>query len=215
MEHKNITRILNHGSDGTIVSRSGKIRENQTFILFEYLEGGSLFNLFLQHGTLGEEFAHFFMYQIVDVMCYMHTQKIVHRDLKPENILIDDNLNVKLCDFGFSTFKNIQNLRSYRGTKTYMAPEIIEGKLYDGRKSDVFSIGVIMFMLVVGSFPFKTATNEDFLYNLIIEDNESLFWEENFGNDFSDNFRDLVYKMFSYDPKKRLTIQEVRKHPWM
>lgn len=72
----------------------------------------------------------------------------MHRDLKLENILVDDGLTIKVADFGFATYKKINKLKSYRGTKTYMAPEIKEGKVYDGRQSDIFSVGVILFIIV-------------------------------------------------------------------
>ena len=69
---------------------------------------------------------------MIDAVDYMHNLRCVHRDLKLENILVDDNLDLKIADFGFACYKNIENLKSYRGTKTYMAPEIKEGKNYDG-----------------------------------------------------------------------------------
>ena len=74
--------------------------------------------------------------------------------MKLENILVDDNLNMKVADYGFATYKHIKKLKSYRGTKTYMAPEIKEGKTYDGRSIDIFSTGVILWIIVQGIFPF-------------------------------------------------------------
>ena len=88
------------------------------------------------------------MHQMMDVLHYMHGKGVVHRDLKLENILVDDSMNLKVADFGFATFRKIHALKSYRGTMTYMAPEIKEGKQYDGRQIDVFSTGVILFIIV-------------------------------------------------------------------
>ena len=73
------------------------------------------------------------MEQLTDVISYMQSKNVAHRDLKLENIMIDDKLNAVIGDFGFATFKHVNQLSSYRGTKTYMAPEIKEGKTYDGR----------------------------------------------------------------------------------
>lgn len=88
----------------------------------------------------------------------MQEKKVVHRDIKLENILVGDGLALKIADFGFAAFKkDIKDLKSYRGTKTYMAPEIKEGKSYDGRKTDIFSFGVILFVIVHGIFPFSEA----------------------------------------------------------
>lgn len=98
----------------------------------------------------------------------MHGKKIAHRDLKLENILIDEQLNLKVADFGFAAIHKIDKLKSYRGTMTYMAPEIKEGKVYDGTQIDIFSLGVILFILVQGIFPFKEARKEEYFYNLII-----------------------------------------------
>lgn len=93
----------------------------------------------------------------------------MHRDLKLENLLIDENLNLKVADFGFASYRNINALRSYKGTMSYMAPEIKEGKIYNGTKVDVFSLGVILFIMVQGFFPFKEARREDHYYELLIQ----------------------------------------------
>lgn len=85
---------------------------------------------------------------MVDVLGYMQKKNVVHRDLKLENILVNENMELKVADFGFATYKKIEKLRSYRGTMTYMAPEIKEGKMYDGRQIDIFSTGVILFIIV-------------------------------------------------------------------
>ena len=106
---------------------------------------------------------------------------MVHRDLKLENILVDENLNLKVADFGFATYKKIGKLQSYRGTKTYMAPEIKEGKVYDGRKADMFSAGVILFIMVQGIFPFSEAKKSEYYYKLIVEGKHEKYWEKTGG----------------------------------
>lgn len=98
-------------------------------------------------------------------MSYMQSKGVAHRDLKLENILVDNELNIKIADFGFATFKNVNQLESYSGTMTYMAPEIKESKQYDGKKTDMFSIGVILFVMVQGIFPFKEAKKDDTFYS--------------------------------------------------
>jgi len=99
---------------------------------------------------------------------YMASKQIAHRDLKLENILVDCDLNLKIADFGYASFQKTDLLSSYRGTFTYMAPEIKEGKPYNGLKVDLFSAGVILFILIRGIFPFKEARKEEFFYNLLV-----------------------------------------------
>lgn len=98
----------------------------------EYVSGGLLFDLCQNMGAMGEDAGRYFMMQMLDALEYMHNLRCVHRDLKLENILVDSDLNLKIADFGFACYKSIDNLKSYRGTMTYMAPEIKEGKTYDG-----------------------------------------------------------------------------------
>mmetsp|Transcript_27780 Transcript_27780/g.20163 ORF Transcript_27780/g.20163 Transcript_27780/m.20163 type:complete len:86 (-) Transcript_27780:532-789(-) len=85
-------------------------------------------------------------------------------------------MNLKVADFGFACYKNINSLNSYRGTMTYMAPEIKEGKQYDGTQVDVFSMGVILFIIVQGIFPFKEARTEEYFYNLLCTGQIDKYW---------------------------------------
>lgn len=97
---------------------------------------------------------------------------------------------MKLADFGFAAFKkkDMKALSSYRGTKTYMAPEIKQSKLYDGYKSDIFSVGVILFVIVHGIFPFSEAKQEESYYKYIYQENYRKYWRKTGGEDLSDNF---------------------------
>lgn len=129
---------------------------------------------------------------MIDVLSYMQGKSVVHRDLKLENILVDEQLNLKVADFGFATYKKINALNSYRGTMTYMAPEIKEGKTYDGKKIDIFSTGVILFIIVQGIFPFKEAKKDEFFYKLILENKLDTYWKKVGGQSLSSEFKDLI-----------------------
>lgn len=133
LKHTNIVSIVGYGTDGHIKKPSGKEMKNLVYIVLEYVSGGLLFDLCQNCGGMGEDAGRFFMTQMLDVLDHMHSNGIVHRDLKLENILLDDQMNIKVADFGYSSYVNIKNLKSYRGTMSYMAPEIKERKEYDGQ----------------------------------------------------------------------------------
>merc|ERR550514_2039277 len=124
-------------------------------------------------------------------------------------------MNLKVADFGFATYKKIQKLQSYRGTMTYMAPEIKEDKTYDGTQIDMFSTGVILFIIVQGIFPFKEAKKDEYFYNLLLQGDFATYWKKTGGQNLSNDFKDLIIKMFSYNGKNRPTIDMIRNHPWM
>jgi len=152
---------------------------------------------------------------MIDVLAYMQGKGVVHRDLKLENILVDEGMDLKVADFGFATFKKIDKLKSYRGTMTYMAPEIKEGKTYDGRQIDMFSTGVILFIIVQGIFPFKEAKRDEYFYNLLLQGRVDHYWKKVGGERLSPEFKDLILSMFSYDPSKRPTVDQLKNHPFM
>jgi len=164
---------------------------------------------------MGELGARYFMEQLKDVLVYLNEKKVAHRDLKLENIMVDDNLQLKIADFGFATYKKIDRLRSFRGTKTYMAPEIKEGKIYDGLKADMFSVGVILFIMVQGIFPFSEARTDEYFYRLLIDGDLETYWLKTGGENLSAEFKDLITRMLSYDPQMRPTVEELVAHPWM
>lgn len=105
---------------------------------------------------------------------------VVHRDLKLENILVDEDFNLKLADFGFA--KKVEAagnlLKSHKGTMTYMAPEIKLGELYDGKQVDVFALGVILFIIVVGLFPFQEATLTDYFFKMVHKGEYEKYWKK-------------------------------------
>lgn len=152
---------------------------------------------------------------MLDVLTYMHGKGVVHRDLKLENILVDDVMNLKVADFGFATFRKIHNLSSYRGTMTYMAPEIKEGKKYDGIQIDLFSTAVILFIIVQGIFPFKEAKKDEYFYKLIMEGDLETYWKKTGGQNLSAEFKDLIIRMFSYNGADRPSVEDIRNHAWM
>jgi serine/threonine protein kinase len=128
LKHPNIVKIIEFGDQGKITKPSGRHIPNQVFIVLEFVSGGLLFDVCQLIGGLGEDAGRFFFKQMITSIEYMNSLKVSHRDLKLENILVDTDLNLKIADFGYASFQKVDNLTSYRGTFTYMAPEIKEGK---------------------------------------------------------------------------------------
>ena len=206
LQHAGIINMYEYGDAGQVVKPSGRVIDNLVYIVMEFVQGGLLFDLCQTMGAMGEDAGRFFLHQMLDSVEYMHSRRVVHRDLKLENILVDDNLNLKLADFGFACYKNIDTLKSYRGTMTYMAPEIKEGKQYAGSQVDMFSIGVILFIIVQGIFPFKEARKEEYFYNLIMQGQNDTYFQKVNGTDLSDDFKDLILRFFAFDGNTRITL---------
>jgi serine/threonine protein kinase len=124
-------------------------------IVLEYA-GGELFNYIVANGRMPEHQARRFFQQLISGIEYSHRLKIVHRDLKPENVLLDDDLNVKIADFGLSNeIKDGDFLKTSCGSPNYAAPEVIRGGLYTGPEIDVWSAGVILYVMLCGRLPFE------------------------------------------------------------
>ena len=133
-------------------------------------------------------------------ICHIHNSGFSHRDLKPENLFLDERFNLKIADFGFSSHVGKNNgtlLKTRLGTESYMAPEILIGKPYSGSAVDLFSCGIILFIMVAQTPPFLKAVASDPLYRMLIENKEESFWRAHLKNKpstfrFSNNFKHLV-----------------------
>jgi len=178
------------------------------FLVNEYVSGGELFDYIVSKGRLSADEARNFFHQIISGVEYCHFQKIVHRDLKPENLLLDANLNIKIADFGLSNImRDGDFLRTSCGSPNYAAPEVISGHLYAGPEVDVWSCGVILYALLCGSLPFDDESIPQ-LFKKIKSGMYSL------PTHLSQLARNLIPRMLEVDPMKRITIPEIRLHPW-
>ncbi|EQC38348.1 CAMK/CAMKL/AMPK protein kinase [Saprolegnia diclina VS20] len=178
------------------------------FMVLEYVAGGELFDYIVSKGRLSPDEARHFFHQIVSGVEYCHFHRVVHRDLKPENLLLDADNNVKIADFGLSNImKDGDFLRTSCGSPNYAAPEVISGNLYAGPEVDVWSCGVILYALLCGALPF----DDESIPNLFKKIRGGMY---SLPSHLSEHARDLIPRMLVVDPMKRITIPEIRQHPW-
>ena len=182
--------------------------EKHIFIIMEYV-CGDLLGFIRKRGKLSESISKLIFKQIIEGLKYIHKKKIVHRDIKLDNILIDLTNTVKICDFGVS--KKILNgdiMYDHCGTPAYIAPEIFGNKGYEGFLCDVWSAGVTLYYMLSGIQPFRANS---------IKDLEKIVLKGKFEEieEVSQEANDLIKEMLQVDPKKRITIDNILKHPWL
>ncbi|XP_077985470.1 serine/threonine-protein kinase SIK3-like [Glandiceps talaboti] len=182
--------------------------ERMIYLVTEYASGGEIFDHLVSHGRMTEKEARKKFRQIVAAVHYCHHRLIVHRDLKAENLLLDANLNIKIADFGFSNkYTPGQPMRTWCGSPPYAAPELFEGKEYNGPKADIWSLGVVLYVLVCGALPFDGST----LQNLRLRVLEGKYRIPFF---MSTECEHLIKNMLVLDPNKRYNIDQVTTHKW-
>ncbi|KAF6735659.1 SNF-related serine/threonine-protein kinase [Oryzias melastigma] len=181
------------------------------YLVMELAEGGDLYDYILRHeGGVAEGTAKRHFAQIVQAVAYCHRLHVVHRDLKPENVVFfPQQGTVKLTDFGFSNlFKPGIMLATSCGSLAYSAPEILLGEEYDAPAVDIWSLGVILYMLVCGVPPFQE-TNDSETLVMILDCRYSV------PEHISDNCRDLISRMLQRDPSRRASLEEIEGHQWL
>lgn len=187
------------------------------FIVLEFVGGGELFDKIANEGKLPEEKARFYFTQIIEGLEHCHSNGICHRDLKPENLLLDTDGNVKISDFGFSTLNigdadgdgnaRAELLHTTCGTPNYVAPEVLGKDGYDGKRADIWSMGVILYVLLAGYLPFDENTMAALFVKIKKAEFEYPDW-------FSQDARDMLSKILVTDPSKRSRLVDIKAHPW-
>ncbi|KAJ6232591.1 protein kinase [Anaeramoeba flamelloides] len=183
--------------------------EKNLFLVLEYISGGELFDYIVNTKEISPTEARSFFQQIIYAVEHIHSFSITHRDLKPENLLLDENNNIKIADFGMAKIMETGNLlKTACGSPHYVAPEVLTGTGYDGKKSDIWACGVILFALLCGHLPF----NHDNYHKLLLVVKRGVF---QFPQEFvGEGAKDLIRKMLTVDTEKRITIKEIKRHPW-
>uniref|UniRef100_A0A8D3DJD7 MAP/microtubule affinity-regulating kinase 3 n=1 Tax=Scophthalmus maximus TaxID=52904 RepID=A0A8D3DJD7_SCOMX len=202
-----IMKILNHPN---IVKLFEVIETEKTlYLVMEYASGGEVFDYLVAHGRMKEKEARAKFRQIVSAVQYCHQRRIVHRDLKAENLLLDADMNIKIADFGFSNeFTVGSKLDTFCGSPPYAAPELFQGKKYDGPEVDVWSLGVILYTLVSGSLPFDGQNLKELRERVLRGKYRIPFY-------MSTDCENLLKKLLVLNPVKRGSLEQIMKDHWM
>ncbi|XVE77329.1 hypothetical protein DITRI_Ditri13aG0053800 [Diplodiscus trichospermus] len=200
LKHPNVIKVFE------VMASKTKI-----YIVMEFVDGGELFDKVAMGRRLEEDEARSYFHQLINAVDYCHSRGVYHRDLKPENLLLDSHGVLKISDFGLSALsqqvKEDGLLHTACGTPNYVAPEVIKNKGYDGTASDIWSCGVILFVLMASYLPFDEP-NLLVLYKKICKaDFACPRW-------FSSGARKLILRMLEPNPLKRITIREIIQDEW-
>uniref|UniRef100_A0AAR2KSG2 non-specific serine/threonine protein kinase n=1 Tax=Pygocentrus nattereri TaxID=42514 RepID=A0AAR2KSG2_PYGNA len=183
--------------------------EKTLYLVMEYASGGEVFDYLVAHGRMKEKEARAKFRQIVSAVQYCHQKCIVHRDLKAENLLLDADMNIKIADFGFSNEFTVGNkLDTFCGSPPYAAPELFQGKKYDGPEVDVWSLGVILYTLVSGSLPFDGQNLKELRERVLRGKYRIPFY-------MSTDCENLLKKFLILNPTKRGSLEQIMKDHWM
>lgn len=203
-------RILKLVKHPYIVRLYSVIQTSTTiYLITELAEGIELFDYISKSRKLPEHEACGYFSKIISAVEYLSQNSISHRDLKPENVILCGNSNIKIVDFGLSNvYSDSQLLETACGSPCYAAPEMLVGKSYNGLGVDIWSSGIILYAMICGFLPFEDK-NTDELYKKI---KSGTFAIPSF---VSDHCRDLIRKILTVDPKTRITISQIKSHPWL
>ena len=196
--HKNIIKYFEHFET-----------KKYFCIVMENISGGNLLKAINKMSKFSEPMAKNIFKQLIQTIKYLHNNDIVHRDIKPDNILLELDNTIKLCDFGVSKqIKKGQLLTDSCGTPAFIAPEILKDNPYDPYITDIWSSGVVLYIIVSGFFPFRGINEAELRKNILGGKYPELF-------DVSDNLKDLINKMLEINPEKRISLDEILNHPWL
>eukprot|EP00732_Lithocolla_globosa_P005531 Lithocolla_globosa_v1_NODE_5785_length_1184_cov_15.126661.p1 type:complete len:331 gc:universal NODE_5785_length_1184_cov_15.126661:1140-148(-) len=204
VKHKNIISLKEHFDT-----------PEKLYLVMDLATGGELFERIVSKGSYTEKDASKLVRNIVEAIEYLHSMDVVHRDLKPENLLFADEseeANVMVSDFGLSKLMNEQTaLTTACGTPGYVAPEVLRQKGY-GKEVDMWSVGVITYILLCGYPPFYDE-DQATLFEMIIGGKYD--FHKDYWSDISDSAKDLIKKLLTVDPRNRLTATGALAHPWI
>ena len=183
-------------------------------VAMEAIGGGELFGYVQQQGNFTESQARYFFQHLISGVEYLHNMRISHRDLKLENTLVDLTTTpvLKICDFGFSKGGFDSQPKTQIGTPAYISPEVYSGaQPYDGAASDVWACGVLLYVMLVGRYPFSDPQDPNNSHKMMQRVLSAKF---DLPQNMTDECKDLLTQIFNVDPKNRITVSGINHHPW-
>ncbi|KAJ9170157.1 hypothetical protein P3X46_018285 [Hevea brasiliensis] len=217
---ENVAReIINHRSlrhPNIIRFKEVVLTPTHLAIVMEYAAGGELFDRICSAGRFSEDEARYFFQQLISGVDYCHFRQICHRDLKLENTLLDGSPapRLKICDFGYSKSSLLHSRpKSTVGTPAYIAPEVLSRREYDGKLADVWSCGVTLYVMLVGAYPFEDQDDPKNFRKTIQKIMAVQYKIPDYVH-VSQDCRHLLSHIFVANPFRRITIKEIKSHPW-
>ncbi|XP_071913087.1 serine/threonine-protein kinase SAPK7 isoform X2 [Coffea arabica] len=218
-----VARLMRHKETKELVAmkyieRGRKVILTPTHlgIVMEYAAGGELFDRICTAGRFSEDEARYFFQQLISGVCYCHAMQICHRDLKLENTLLDSSPapRLKICDFGYSKSSVLHSRpKSTVGTPAYIAPEVLSRREYDGKLADVWSCGVTLYVMLVGAYPFEDPDDPKNFRKTISRIVAVQYKIPDYVH-ISQDCKHLLSRIFTPNPLRRITIKEIKSHPW-
>jgi len=213
LKHKNVMRLFAYNLNCKYPEKSGETIDTILLVL-EFCPGGELFDILYYTQALEEKTARTYFAQLMEGLSACHDAGIVHRDLKPQNLLMDAQFQLKITDFGLSKIvkdANKANMKThYVGTRGYQAPELLKRKKYN-KACDIFSAGVVLFILLTGYPPFEQAVKTDKWYSPLASKNPKKFWDQHKGCGVKPDAQELITQMLAYNPSDRIDIDNILK----
>ncbi|KAE9041145.1 hypothetical protein PR003_g5994 [Phytophthora rubi] len=219
VSHANVLRLLSVHDDVPYPKKDGSSKQVIVIVL-ELATGGELFDFMMYTGCFSENIARAYFQQLVAGLEACHEQGVYHRDVKPENLLLDESFALKIADFGLSGLREesdgaVAELYTQCGTRGYMSPEVLSCLPYEGEPADVWSAGVVLFIMLAGFPPFQIATNQDWWFRACAAKQHEAFWAAHARSaTFSPGAMSLMTRIFNVKPQERITLAEIKTHPW-
>uniref|UniRef100_A0A2P2LRR5 non-specific serine/threonine protein kinase n=1 Tax=Rhizophora mucronata TaxID=61149 RepID=A0A2P2LRR5_RHIMU len=216
LKHKMVDQIKREISIMKIVRHPYIVRLHEVlasrtkiYIILEFVTGGELFDRIVDRGRLSENETRRYFQQLIEAVAHCHMKGVYHRDLKPENLLLDSFGKLKVSDFGLSALpqQGVGLLHTTCGTPNYVAPEVLSNQGYDGAAADVWSCGVILYVLMAGYLPFDETDLPSLYQKINAAEYKCPFW-------FSPGAKALIDKILDPNPKTRINIEGIKKDPW-